>query len=152
MDTLELRRPVAARTEPEFPPFAPRAPWWGGDLQTLRNVLVTRHARLDGYPAERLRLAINDGSGDVLLAVLNRPLAPAAGRPLAVLVHGLTGTEDSFYLLNTAAHLLTLGFPVLRLNLRGAGPSRPLCRFQYHAGRSEDFAAALAALPAALTT
>jgi uncharacterized protein len=72
-------------------------------------------------------------------------------RPLVVLIHGLTGFEDSFYLRNTASHLLERGFPVVRLNLRGAGPSRPLCRFQYHAGRSEDLGAALAQLPAPLT-
>ena len=33
---------------------------------------------------------------------------------------------------------------MLRLNLRGAGPSRPLCRLSYHAGRSEDLQAVLA--------
>lgn len=155
MDTLELRQlsravalPAAAAA---FPPFAARAPWWGGDLQTLRNFLIRRYwGRLEPYPAERLHLRLDDGSGDVLLAVLNRPAAGAPARPLAVLVHGLTGCEESFYLRNTAAHLLQVGYPVLRLNLRGAGPSRPYCRFQYHAGRSEDFAAALAALPPAL--
>jgi uncharacterized protein len=152
MDSLELSRAAAAPLRaPEFPPFVARAPWWGGDLQTLRNFLVRRHhSRLDHHSPERLRLPLGDGSGDVLLAVLNRPLEETQPRPLAVLVHGLTGCEESFYLRNTAAHLLTLGYTVLRLNLRGAGPSRPLCRFQYHAGRSEDFAAALAALPAAL--
>jgi hypothetical protein len=30
---------------------------------------------------------------------------------------------------------------VLRLNLRGTGPSRPRCRLQYHAGRTEDLRA-----------
>ena len=38
----------------------------------------------------------------------------------------------------SARHLLERGHPVLRLNLRGAGPSRPRCRLQYHAGRTED--------------
>jgi uncharacterized protein len=159
MDTIELSRVAdevsrvaAAARMPLFPPFSARAPWWGGDLQTLRNFLIRRHhARLDRYPAERLRLPLDDGSGDVLLAALNRPLDAAPPRPLVVLIHGLTGCEDSFYILNSAAHLLRLGYRVLRLNLRGAGPSRPCCRFQYHAGRSEDFAAALAALPPALT-
>ena len=33
----------------------------------------------------------------------------------------------------SARHLLGRGHPVLRLNLRGAGPSRPRCRLQYHA-------------------
>ena len=35
---------------------------------------------------------------------------------------------------------------MVRLNLRGAGPSRPLCGEQYHAGRSGDLAAAISAL------
>jgi len=148
MDTVELSR-ATLRPAPDFPSFTARAPWWGGDLQTLRSFFIRRYGRLDPYPVERLSLPMNDGSGDALSAVLNRPLQ-AMARPLAVLVHGLTGCEESFYLLNTAAHLLSLGFPVLRLNLRGAGPSRPFCRLQYHAGRSEDFAAALAALPKAL--
>jgi hypothetical protein len=38
----------------------------------------------------------------------------------------------------------------MRLNLRGAGPSRPLCRLQYHAGRTGDLRDALAALDPAL--
>jgi len=36
---------------------------------------------------------------------------------------------------------------VLRLNLRGAGSARPLCREQYHSGRSEDLRAVLERLP-----
>jgi hypothetical protein len=51
----------------------------------------------------------------------------------------------------SAVALLDRGYPVVRLNLRGAGPSRPLCKGLYHAGRSEDFAAALNGLPNDLT-
>lgn len=156
MDTLELTRPLAgaeALARDAFPPFLPRAPWWGGDLQTLRNFLIGRQARLGAFPAERIELPLRDGSGDRLLAALNRPsVRPAAARPLVVLIHGLSGCEQSFYMLKTAHDLLGLGYPVLRLNLRGAGPSRPVCRFQYHAGRTEDLANALAGLPPALTT
>lgn len=143
MDTAELSPSAATR----FPPFLQRAPWWGGDLQTLRNYLVGRPARLEGYAARRLVLPLEDGSGDRLAAALSLPEPQAVSRPLVLLVHGLTGSEDSPYIRRSAAHLLGLGYPLLRLNLRGAGPSRPLCRFRYHAGRSEDFAAALAALP-----
>ena len=53
-------------------------------------------------------------------------------------------------MLTSAAHLLRAGHPVLRLNLRGAGPSRPLCREQYHAGRTGDLRDALGALDPAL--
>lgn len=71
-------------------------------------------------------------------------------RPLVILIHGLTGCQDSLYMLCSAALFLTAGYPVLRLSLRGAGPSRPLCRLQYHAGRSEDLRDALQALPPGL--
>ena len=129
----------------EFPAFQPRPPWWGGDLQTLRNQLLPVPADLSSWPAEDLELAMADGSGDRLVARLHRPLE-CAGRPLVVLIHGLTGCEDSLYIRTSARHLLGLGHPVLRLNLRGAGPSRALCRLQYHAGRAEDLRDALLAL------
>jgi predicted alpha/beta-fold hydrolase len=152
MDTLELNRaspPAVPRTE--FPAFLARAPWWNGDLQTLRNFLVGRRAELGDYAAQRLFLPMRDGSGDRLVGTLSLPQAVFGTRPLVVLIHGLSGCEDSFYLRKSAGHLLSLGFPVLRLNLRGAGPSRAHCRFQYHAGASEDFTHALEALPPPLT-
>jgi predicted alpha/beta-fold hydrolase len=129
----------------DFPPFRPRVPWLGGDLQTLRNYLRALPPSLAHWPGRRLELALADGSSDRLAAMLHRPETPD-GRPLAVLIHGLTGCENSSYIRASARHLLRLGYPVLRLNLRGAGPSGPLCRFRYHAGRSEDLRDALAAL------
>jgi predicted alpha/beta-fold hydrolase len=90
---------------------------------------------------------MQDGSGDTLLALLH---PGSAARPLIALVHGLGGDEDSIYMQRSASHFSRAGYRVLRLNLRGAGPSREHCRQQYHAGRSEDFAAALRALPAPL--
>lgn len=152
MDTLELNRASPqAVPRPEFPAFLARAPWLNGDLQTLRNFLVGRRPELDDYAAQRLFLPMRDGSGDRLVGTLGLPPAIFGAQPLVVLIHGLSGCEDSFYLRKSAAHLLSLGFPVLRLNLRGAGPSRTHCRFQYHAGASEDFAHTLDALPAPLT-
>jgi predicted alpha/beta-fold hydrolase len=135
--------------EPSFPPFRPLPPWWGPDLQTLRNTLAPPPVGLEGRASERVRLPADDRSGDVLLGLLQRPQQPAA-RPLVVLVHGLGGCEDSVYLRRAAAQLLALGHTALRLNLRGAGPSRATCRQHYHAGRSADLGAALAALDPAL--
>lgn len=133
------------RSPAAYPTFRPRLPWIGGDLQTLRNYLVRPRYDLSGWARESLELAMADGSGDRLVASLHRPAA-AAGKPLAILLHGLTGCADSTYILATARHLLGLGHPVLRLNLRGAGPSARTCRLRYHAGRSRDLADALAAL------
>jgi predicted alpha/beta-fold hydrolase len=56
--------------------------------------------------------------------------------PLILLIHGLTGCADSFYVRATAHALLTLGYAVLRLDLRD------------HAGRSDDLRAVLTTLAA----
>ena len=132
-----------------FPEFSARAPWVGPDLQTLRNVLrgpVLPPPR--DCEQEKLVLPLSDESGDQLTASLCRP-SPDSDRndaPLVVLVHGLGGSEASSYIDVTTTHLLSLGYPIVRLNLRGAGSSRPLCRNQYHAGRTRDFDDVLRAL------
>ncbi|MEQ9642647.1 MAG: alpha/beta fold hydrolase [Alphaproteobacteria bacterium] len=130
----------------EPPPFRARAPWWGADLQTLRNTLVDQGTPL---PGERLLIDTADGCGDRLQAVVNRPDAPE-DKPLVFMVHGLSGCEDSAYMLHAARHWLDRGHAVMRLNLRGAGPSRRTCKTHFHAGRSEDIAAGLDAVPADL--
>ena len=140
---------------PGIPAFVPRLPWVGADLQTLRNsfrgAVATPPA---GTRVERITVAMppsEDGSVDRLAARLERPANPSPlPSPLVVLIHGLGGSEDSNYLDASSAHLLEGGANVLRLNLRGAGASRPLCRQQYHAGRAEDLRDFLAGLPAAL--
>ena len=145
LDAQQSGGPGATAFEPPAR-FVPRAPWWGGDLQTIRNYLRKRRPPdLTPWPGLRLELPVLDGSGDRLSASLHQP-AIEAGRPLAVLIHGLTGSEDSVYLRASARHLLGLGYPVVRLNQRGAGPSRPLCRSRYHAGLSSDLGDALKAL------
>jgi predicted alpha/beta-fold hydrolase len=119
-------------------PFRPRFPWWGGDLQTLRNTLMQDAP--DPGPFTRLLLPLPDG--DALACAWHE----APGPPV-VLVHGLTGTEDSQHTRRSAAFFLARGNAVARLNLRGAGPSRATSRRSYHAGAGGDIAHALAALP-----
>jgi predicted alpha/beta-fold hydrolase len=135
---------LGART---VPPFRERAPWLGADLQTLRNVINGGPPDLPG--GERLLLPMADG--DQLAARLDRPADDPVARPLAVLVHGLAGSEASSAVVATMRHLVSQGWPVLRLNLRGALPSRPTAAGHYHAGRTEDLAEALRRLPADLT-
>ncbi len=118
-------------------PFRARAPWYGGDLQTLRNMIVRPRIDFGDAPAAALHFPMADGTGDALSGRLHRP-AVATSRPLALLIHGLTGDADSYYLRITARHLLDRGYPVVRLNLRGAGETATRCREQYHAGRTAD--------------
>ncbi|MEM9628454.1 MAG: alpha/beta fold hydrolase [Pseudomonadota bacterium] len=132
------------------PGFSPRRPWWGGDLQTLRNyALQARHA-LPGQHGERLIVPLEDGSGDHMVMTIDRP-SGGGNRPLVMLVHGISGSESSCYMTVATAFFLARGYPVLRVNLRGAGLSRPFCRRQYHAGCSEDLATVIDALDPELT-
>jgi predicted alpha/beta-fold hydrolase len=126
--------------------FRPRAPWWGGDLQTMRNNLVGRGSDLSRFATERILFPMPDAAGDKLVGTLNLPEDGGGGRPLVVLIHGIAGSEASLYIRRSARHFLDLGYRVLRLNLRGAGPSRPLCQGQYHAGRSEDLRAVISGM------
>ena len=103
------------------------------------------------HTTERLKFPLADGTGDTLVASLDRPQTPQTGSPLTILIHGLTGAEHSLYIFSMARLLLERGGRVLRLNLRGAGPSRSLCGEHYYAGRSQDFRALLALLPDELT-
>tara|TARA_Y100000817_G_scaffold248607_1_gene200818 strand:+ start:493 stop:1527 length:1035 start_codon:yes stop_codon:yes gene_type:complete len=132
-----------------FPPFRPRRPWIGGDLQTLHNTLVRPSPNLAPYPAERILIPMDDGSGDRLWALVNHPILDT-NKPTVVLIHGLTGCENSLNIKVSTAHHLAQGYPVVRLNLRGAGPSLGKCKGHYHAGRSSDLRDAINNLPSNL--
>ncbi len=125
-----------------IPLFRQRFPWLGGDLQTIRNLVAPGSV---GPPGTGERLLLPVSEGDRLAARLDLP--GDGKRPLVVLVHGLTGSEASVNVRAAAARLYAEGWPVLRLNLRGAGPSRLFSRGRYHAGRTEDLASALRELP-----
>ncbi|MBV6632756.1 MAG: alpha/beta fold hydrolase [Alphaproteobacteria bacterium] len=133
-DNLERRRSRIG-----FEPIQEAFPWVGGDLQTMKNAAGEKLGRLpQPGAAERVEFPTDDGSGDILIGKLHRPSTPTATKPLMVLVHGLTGCEGSPDILLATDYFLARGYPVLRLNQRGAGPSGTLCKGFYHAGRSAD--------------
>lgn len=135
-----------------LPPFRPRFPWWNADLQTIAVVLAGYSIDLAPHSSERVCFCMADRSGDILVAMLDHPVEPRERLPLVILIHGLTGCEDSSHVVNAARHLLDRGYRVLRLNLRGCGASRPYCREHYHIGRTADFRRILAQLPDELTS
>lgn len=140
-----------ASTQVDFPGFKAGAPWWGGHLQTIAGALPTASPRdLDRYPGKRLFAPVLDGTGDTMVAMLHRPISSDTGRCLVLLIHGVSGSEDSSYILRSAIYFLNLGYPVLRANLRGAGPSRPLCKLQYNAGTTDDLVHLVSMVPADL--
>lgn len=92
---------------------------------------------------------MSDGSGDRLVGRLDEPANPVAGSPLILIIHGLTGCEDSSYMRETARFNVVRGRPVLRLNLRGAGPGRHVAGGYYHGGCASDIEDVLNGLPSA---
>src|SRR5260370_6599076 len=109
----------------DLPPFRPRFPWWGADLQTIAILLSPFESDLSPHTSERVCFCMADRSGDILVGMLDRPAEPVVGHPLVILVHGLTGCENSSYMRNAARHLLRCGYRVLRLNLPVCGAPRP---------------------------
>jgi predicted alpha/beta-fold hydrolase len=131
----------------KLPPFRPRLPWLGGDLQTVRNFLVRPKPPIEHWPGETIEFDMADGTGDRLNGLLHRPKEERK-RPLVLLIHGIGGSNESAYIRTSAVHLLRAGYPVLRLNLRGAGGA-PTKQF-YHAGRTEDLKRVIGSLDGSL--
>src|SRR5579871_1561341 len=109
-------------------------------IQTVLGALVPG---LDcPLPDRRHLLLLPDG--DRLVLHNNTPLGWKPGDPLALLVHGLSGSHLSSHIRRLAALLLARRVRVVRMDLRGAGAGVALARRVYHAGRSDDVRAALA--------
>lgn len=120
-------------------PFRPH-PWTaGGHRQTLlghwlRRRLVWR------APVEDVVLDPEDGVRLLLRATWQ---ARPEERPTLLVVHGLGGCDAAGYAVATGTLAHARGWNVVRMNMRGAGDSEPLCARLYHAGLDADFMAAL---------
>ena len=72
-----------------------------------------------------------------LLVVMHRQLN-RSDAPLAVLVHGLSGSADSHYMRGLGAKLFARGFHVARMNVRNCGGSEALTPTLYCTAQSGD--------------
>ncbi|MEZ5184506.1 MAG: alpha/beta fold hydrolase [Candidatus Nanopelagicales bacterium] len=122
-------------------PFVARRGWGNPHLQTVRSRIRPARVRLPA--SEMVLVDLPDDTGDRLAVHLHEGLPD---RPLVLLIHGLGGTVDSDYIRFTARGLLAEGFPVARLDLRGAGVSGEYSSANYHAGRTEDVRAVIETL------
>ena len=81
---------------------------------------------------------MNDGTGDTMTGVIHTPAKQRYPGLLVVAGHGFGGDADSAYMKWITKFFFDQDIAVCRLNLRGAGNSRPLCRDNYHGARGED--------------
>ncbi len=117
--------------------FVPHPLLRGGHVQTI----ATRFFRPAPPPAERLEVRLPDG--DTLVAMISYPPGWKQGDPIVLLVHGLSGSSRSGYLVRMARLSLARGLAAVRINLRNAGEGAGLAQRPYHSGRSEDIRAIL---------
>lgn len=110
-------------------PFEPHRLFAGPTLQTLGAALPWWTGRVT---AELVRVPIAGGA-------LHLHLTRRGGRaPMVLLVHGIGGSSESNYVLRASSALLSAGFHVARIDLRGAGNSLADAPSLYHAGVSDD--------------
>ena len=153
-ERLALKSSLAA--ELGLPPFRPRWPWWGADLQTLRDTL-----RMSPFGPDKGQPVLTDlGPGERLLSFLDGPLDGPINQPLphpltargdlgqarglVLVLHGLGGSSQAPGVRRLGQLLQQNGFGVLRPNLRGAGLGRPLAQGSYAAQCNRDLLPLLA--------
>jgi uncharacterized protein len=136
-----IRRPSFFRSKPwqADADFRPLPFLRNPHVQTVLGALVPG---LDCPAADKRRI-VRLADGDAVVLHNNTPLGWKRGDPLALLVHGLSGSHLSSHIRRLGALLLAQRVRVVRMDLRGAGAGLTLARRSYHAGRSDDIRAAL---------
>jgi predicted alpha/beta-fold hydrolase len=105
----------------------------GGNLQTLFSPLLRQPPPLQ---RERERLTLTDG--DFLDLDSYGPDHPE--QPCVVLLHGLTGSSSSLYILGQQQQLARLGWRSVAVNWRGCSGEPNNSARGYHSGASDDLA------------
>ncbi|MDA7088820.1 hydrolase [Pseudomonas sp. SA3-5] len=120
-----------------------KAAWWlpGPHLQTLWNPLCRKPPQLQ---RRRERLWLEDG--DFLDLDWHGPHAAEA--PLVLVLHGLTGSSSSHYVLGLQQSLAARGWASAALNWRGCSGEPNLLARGYHSGASDDLAETISHLRA----
>jgi predicted alpha/beta-fold hydrolase len=130
---------VASAGGPEFRPL----PLLGNaHVQTVLGTWL--QGPVFRFTAQERPVVLSDG--DRLLLHDTMPADWRPGQGIALLVHGLSGSHSSGYMLRLARLLLPRGLRVLRLDLRGSGRGLALARGSYNGACSGDVRAALAEL------
>ncbi len=142
MTPLETE-PTAAPVVDDLPfePFEPHLLLWNGHMQTLAAAwLGDNRAPSPSSDEHRIQLA----DGDQLVIHDNQPADWQPTGPATVLLHGLCGSATSAYMARIADKLNQRGQRTFRVDMRGCGAGQDLAKRPYHAGRSDDLAAAVA--------
>lgn len=120
-----------------------RPAWWlrNPHAQTVFSSFFRRRPHL---LREREVLLLPDG--DFLDIDWHKPEAWRPDHPIVLIIHGLSGSSDSHYVLGLQAALSAQGWASVALNCRGASGRQNNLPRTYHAGSSDDLRQALAGI------
>lgn len=109
--------------------------WWlrGAHAQTLFATMLRAPPVLS-----RTRETLILADGDFLDIDWLTPSSWEEDAPIVIVVHGLSGSSDSHYVLGLQAELATKGWASAALNCRGASGRPNNLPRAYHAGSSDD--------------
>lgn len=122
-------------------PFTPAFGLGNPHMQTLWGPLWRTKPVLDH---QRERLWLDDGD----FLDLDWHGAPTAYSPIVLVLHGLTGSSRSDYVLGQQRALAAQGWSSVAVNWRGCSGEPNLLARSYHSGASDDLAAVVAHLRA----
>ncbi|RME77470.1 MAG: alpha/beta fold hydrolase, partial [Planctomycetota bacterium] len=115
-------------------PFIPPRFLANPHLQTIISYYYP--SSTPGFPVDYRTIPLPDG--DQLSIVVTKPQDWTADKRTIFLIHGLTGSHLSPYMIRMTGWFYDRGYQVIRINLRGAGSGVGLAKYPAHAGRSED--------------
>lgn len=119
-------------------PFRPA--WWLRNAHA-QTVFSTLFRKLPQVLREREVMALSDG--DFIDLDWHKPQGWSEQKPLVLIVHGLSGSSESHYVLGLQQALAIRGWASVALNCRGASGRQNNLPKAYHAGSSDDLAQAL---------
>jgi uncharacterized protein len=138
-ETLHYSEVAMPNTE-----FVPHALLRSGHAMTIVAAFVPRHFSL---PEAEARLFQVD-SFSRLLGKCHWQAGKLRDTPVIVIVHGLEGSADSYYVQGIAEKAFRRGFHVVRLNQRNCGGTEKLTPTLYNSAMSGDYRAVFEELTA----
>ncbi|MGE4349346.1 MAG: YheT family hydrolase [Candidatus Berkiella sp.] len=105
-----------------------------GLQQTIMAYCLPYNPMIDNQTLEHVLLE----DGDKIVIALNFPKPSIKPKRVVLLIHGLSGTYLSKYMIRLTQRLTQSGMIVARMNLRGCGPGKFHAKKLYHAGTSPD--------------
>ena len=120
--------------KPRFPAFFPHPLLRDQHAMTIAGSMLPRPSGPFDSISEKKWLAV-DSETSILLE-LN--VQPDRVKPVLVMVHGLSGSSQSPYMLGVAQKAFLQGWSVIRINIRNCGGSEKRTPTLYHAALTDD--------------